>query len=59
MAHKLFFAFNVIYLLFNWIAIPYIPNPIVFGWMPFQMFAYLASAVVASLVWYPYFNKYL
>lgn len=57
-AKTIFILFNIIYFSFNWFFIPYMPNGLVFGWMPFQMFLLFATPLVAALVWGLYYNAF-
>jgi len=57
-AKILFILFNIVYFTFDWIFLPYMPNPIIFGWIPLQMFLMFGSPIVAALVWAAYFNGF-
>lgn len=57
-AKILFVIFNIVYFAFNWLLIPYIPNPLLFGWMPLQMFMLFFTPIVAATVWGLYFNAF-
>ncbi|GGK01496.1 hypothetical protein GCM10007063_24740 [Lentibacillus kapialis] len=54
----LFILFNVVYFTFDWIVLPYVPNPILFGWIPLQMFLLFTLPLVAATVWGFYFNNF-
>lgn len=54
----LFLVFNIAYFTFDWILIPYLPNPLLFGWMPLQLFAMFAAPIVAAIVWGFYYNAF-
>ncbi|MCD8349709.1 MAG: hypothetical protein LUC93_03765 [Planctomycetaceae bacterium] len=53
-----FVIINIVYFVFNYFIVPYLPNPLVFGFMPFQLFCYLACAPIAALVWGLYFTMF-
>lgn len=53
-----FIIFNIIYFFVDYIVIPYLPNPILFGWMPLQLFAMFAMPLLAAVVWGTYFNAF-
>lgn len=56
---KIIFALiNVVYFVFNYFIIPYLPNPLVWGWMPGQLLAYLAAMLFAAAFWGVYFNAF-
>ncbi|MFS0646285.1 MULTISPECIES: hypothetical protein [Siminovitchia] len=57
-AKVLFILFNVAYFTFDWMLIPYMPNPLLFGWMPLQMFLLFGLPLVAALVWALYYNTF-
>lgn len=59
MSKSLFIFLNAAYFIFNYLLIPYLPNPLLFGWLPFQLFSYFASLVIAAILWGTYFNRYL
>ncbi|WP_408008425.1 hypothetical protein ACJROX_27850 [Pseudalkalibacillus sp. A8] len=54
----LFIVFNIAYFTFDWILIPYLPNPILFGWLPLQMFLLFAAPIIAAILWGLYFNAF-
>ncbi|MBY7144569.1 hypothetical protein KFZ56_16225 [Virgibacillus sp. NKC19-3] len=54
----LFILFNVIYFTFDWILLPYVPNPVLFGWIPLQLILLFATPLVAAFVWGIYFNYF-
>ncbi len=58
MSKTLFIILNICYFVFNYLLIPYLPNPLVFGFLPFQLFCYIASAPLAAILWGTYFNAY-
>lgn len=55
---NIFIILNAIYFVFNYFCIPYLPNPLLFGWLPLQLFAYITSAPVAALLWGTYLRRY-
>ncbi|GIN22287.1 MAG TPA: hypothetical protein DEO65_12930 [Bacillus bacterium] len=57
-AKVLFILFNVAYFTFDWMLIPYMPNPLLFGWMPLQMFLLFGLPLVAATVWAIYYNAF-
>ncbi|MFD1708150.1 hypothetical protein ACFSCZ_15615 [Siminovitchia sediminis] len=57
-AKVLFILFNIVYFGFNWMLIPYMPNPLIFGWMPFQLFLMFATPLGAAFVWALYYNAF-
>ncbi|NGP46651.1 hypothetical protein G4V62_17495 [Bacillaceae bacterium SIJ1] len=54
----LFIIFNSVYFFFNWILIPYMPNPLIFGWMPLQMFLMFSTPLIAAFVWWLYYHHF-
>lgn len=57
-AKVLFILFNIVYFTFDWMLIPYMPNPLLFGWMPLQMFLLFGLPLFAALVWGLYYNAF-
>jgi len=57
MNKNLFIFFNVCYFLFDFIIIPYIPNPLLFGWLPLQAAALMGLPLIAACTWGYHFNK--
>ena len=57
-AKMIFALVNVIYFGFTFLAVPYLPNPLLFGWLPGQLAAYLVGLLFASAFWGLYFNKF-
>ena len=55
MSKKVFILLNTIFFAFNIFVIAYLPNPILFGWLPLQMLCFFGSAPVASLIWGAYY----
>lgn len=58
MSKSLFILLNIIYFGFNFLIIEYLPNPILFGWLPLQMLCFFGSAPVASIIWGTYYRKF-
>lgn len=57
-AKVLFIIFNCILFLSNYILVAFLPQKLLFGWMPSQ-FAFMAgSMIAASIVWGIYYNKF-
>ncbi|CAI9392970.1 MULTISPECIES: hypothetical protein [Bacillaceae] len=54
----LFILFNIVYFVFDWMVIPYLPNPLLFNWLPLQMFLLFALPIVGAIVWGLYFNSF-
>lgn len=54
----IFVIFNICYFLFDWIIVTIIPNPIIFGWLPLQLFILLFLPIPAALIWGIYFNAF-
>ncbi|MEN1969836.1 hypothetical protein WMZ97_17370 [Lentibacillus sp. N15] len=54
----IFIIFNIVYFLFDWIFLPYVSNPILFGWIPLQLFLLFTAPLVAALIWGLYFHCY-
>lgn len=54
----LFIVFNIIYFAFTWFLLPYVPNPILFGWIPLQLLLIFGLPVIAAIVWGTYFNGF-
>ena len=57
-AKALFAIVNVLYFGINFFVIEYVPNPILFGWLPLQMLLWFGSAPVASIIWGIYYRKF-
>lgn len=57
-AKNLFLIFNIAYFAFDWLLIPYVPNPILFGWLPLQMFLMFGVPIIAAVVWALYYNTF-
>ena len=58
MSKTVFVILNIIYFGFNFLVVEYLPNPILFGWLPLQMFLWFVSAPVSSVIWGIYFKKF-
>lgn len=58
MSKGLFVLLNIIYFGFNFLVIEYLPNPILFGWLPLQMLCFFGSAPIASIIWGAYYRNY-
>lgn len=56
--NTLFIIFNILYFTFDWVLLPYVPNPILFGWIPLQFFLLFGSPVIAAVIWGLYFNSF-
>lgn len=54
----IFVIFNICYFLFDWIIVTFIPNPILFGWLPTQLCFLLFLPILASIIWGIYFNAF-
>lgn len=54
----LFIIFNVVYFFFDWTLLPYVPNTILFGWIPLQMFLLFVVPILGAIVWGIYFNAF-
>lgn len=53
-----FVIFNIVFFIFNYFAVPYLPNFLVFGFMPFQLFCYIAGGPLVAIIWGVYFTKF-
>lgn len=58
MNNKIFIMFNIIYFGFTWLILPYVPNPIIFGWIPLQLFLIFGLPIIAAIVWGVHFNRF-
>ena len=58
MNKNLFIIFNIVFYVFSYFIVPYLPNFLVFGFMPFQLFCYLLGGPIVSIVWGVYFTKF-
>lgn len=58
MNKKLFIVLNILYFSFNIWGIRMLPNVLLFGWLPSQMFGYFICAPIASLIWGKYYIKF-
>lgn len=52
-----FIIFNICFFFFDYIMIPYLPNPLIFGWLPLQAFALFVAPILAAVVWGYHFNR--
>lgn len=58
MNKTLFIILNIVFFAFNFIVIPILPNPILFGWMSLHYFLFFATAPVGSILWGAYYIKF-
>lgn len=54
----LFVILNIIFFAFNFLVIPLLPNPILFGWMSLHYLAFFGTAPIGSLLWGWYFINF-
>lgn len=54
----LFLIFNIIYFFIDYILVTFLPNPILFGWLPLQLAILLFFPILAAIVWGLYFNAF-
>lgn len=60
MSKTVFILLNAVYFVFDYVCIPMInPEGVLFGWLPFQMFLYVAMGIPAALLWGFYFTQQL
>lgn len=58
MSKKVFILLNILYFGFNFFVVEYLPNPILFGWLPLQLLCWFGSAPVASIIWGAYYKGF-
>ena len=51
MSRRVFVILNILFFAFNFLVVEYLPNPILFGWMPLQLFLWLLAAPIGALLW--------
>ena len=56
MSKILFAVFNIVLLSSTYSLVAWFPTGLLFGWIPFQLFFFYASIVVAAMVWGLYYN---
>ena len=54
----LFWIVNILYFAFNFLVIPLLPNPILFGWMSLHYLVFFGTAPIGSIIWGIYFIKF-
>ena len=55
MKKTVFIIINIIFFAYNFLIIPILPNPILFGWMSLHYLLFFGSAPIASLIWGLYY----
>ncbi len=59
MKKGVFAVLTALSFIFFFFVIPYLPNPALFGWMPLQLFCYMADGAFCSALWGWYFTTTL
>lgn len=59
MSRYMFLALNVVYAIFMVLVIPNLPDGLMFGWLPRQIFIYIIGLCVASVFWGTHMKNYL
>lgn len=54
----LFWIVNILFFAFNFLVIPLLPNPILFGWMSLHYLLFFGTAPIGSIIWGLYFTKF-
>lgn len=54
----LFWIVNILFFAFNFLVIPLLPNPILFGWMSLHYLVFFGTAPIGSIIWGIYFIKF-
>ena len=54
----LFIIINIIFFVFNFVVIPLLPNPILFGWMSLHYLLFFGTAPIGSIIWGIYFIRF-
>ena len=54
----LFIIINIIFFAFNFLVIPILPNPILFGWLSLHYLLFFGTAPIGSLIWGIYFVRF-
>lgn len=54
----LFIIINIIFFAFNFVVIPLLPNPILFGWMSLHYLLFFGTAPIGSIIWGIYFIRF-
>ncbi len=58
MSRRVFVILNILFFAFNFLVVEYLPNPILFGWMPLQLFLWLLAAPIGALLWGSYYRRF-
>lgn len=53
-----FIIFNIVYFFTDYIAVTFMPNPVLFGWLPLQLCLLLFFPIIGATVWGIYFNAF-
>ena len=53
-----FIIINIIYFVFNFVVIPLLPNPILFGWMSLHYLLFFGMAPIGAIIWGVYFIRF-
>ncbi|WP_186567188.1 hypothetical protein [Lawsonibacter celer] len=54
----LFVIVNIIFFAFNFVVIPILPNPILFGWLSLHYLLFFGTAPIGSIIWGIYFIRF-
>ena len=54
----LFIIISIIFFAFNFLVIPILPNPILFGWLSLHYLLFFGTAPIGSLIWGTYFIQF-
>lgn len=57
-ARTIFIVLNILYFAFNFLAIPYLPNPILFGWLSLHLLCFFGTSFVGSVLWLIYYRAF-
>ncbi len=54
----IFYIVNIVFFAFNILVIPFLPNPILFGWLSLHTLLLFGAAPVGSIIWFIYFHAF-
>lgn len=54
----IFTIFNILLLTSNYILVAWLPDTLIFGWIPFQLLFFYLSILAAAVVWGIYYCRF-
>ena len=58
MSKSVFIVLNIIFFVFNFVVIRYLPSTILFGWLPSHYLLFFGTAPIGSVLWGAYFINF-